>query len=559
MSDTPQLFSEFTRLLKATVTKQANYGILVALVVVIFSTVFVAYMNNGKVTFIALGEAQRSNFALWVLDVMPVVFALWGQYAGSLIAYEAGALVVDQTNLLRRQTEVLEVQVKHDSSHDHLTDLPNRTLFHHMVEKALDKARANQEILAVLLLDLDDFKEVNKTLGHFSGDMVLKQLAVRLRTTVRDTDTVAHLGGDDFAVLLSGVKQPEDIDQIAQKLCQTVESKFALGGINLNLQMSIGIVHFPNHGDDVDSLLQKAEVALYLAKQHKGCSVETYSPELDTHSPRKLTLMSDLHHAINHSELLLHYQPKVDLASHRVVAFEALVRWQHPQHGLLPPMEFIPAAERTGLIVPMTYWIADQAMAQCARWQGANSDIDVAVNVPVSVLLDHELPKRLTALLHKHGLAPRRLVVEITESSLMEDLESGLRQLTHLSSLGMRISIDDFGTGYSSLAYLRRLPISEIKIDQSFVMGMLESDNDAVIVHATIGLAHNLGKTVIAEGVADAGILKRLTALGCDLAQGHHISPPVDGKQAGYFLSHSEWARGPIRPMGRSSNKHLLN
>lgn len=558
MADTKQLFTEFSRLLKSTVNRQANYGILVALLLAILSTLVVAYLDSGELSLIALGEAQRSNVALWVLDVMPVVFALWGQYTGTLIAYEAGALVVDQTNLLRRQAEVIEVQAQHDSSHDHLTDLPNRTLFHELVERALHNARHNQETLAILLLDLDDFKEVNKTLGHFSGDLVLKQLAARLRTAVRDRDTVAHLGGDDFAVLLTGFKLFEDTEQIAHKLCQTVESKFVLGGINLNLLMSIGIVHFPQHGDDVDTLLQKAEVALYQAKQRKGCSVETYSAEQDTHSPRKLTLMSDLHHAIHHSQLLLHYQPKVDLASHRVVAFEALVRWQHPQHGLVPPLEFIPAAERTGLIVPMTYWIADQALAQCAKWQAGNLDIDVAINVPVSVLLDHELPLRLQALLHKHGLAAKCLVVEITESTLMEDMEYALRQLTELSSLGIRISIDDFGTGYSSLAYLRRLPVSEIKIDQSFVMGMLENDNDAVIVHATIGLAHNLGKIVIAEGVADAAILSRLAGLGCDLAQGHHISPPIDSKQSGYFLRHSEWAWGPPRPRSRNSASRLM-
>jgi EAL domain-containing protein (putative c-di-GMP-specific phosphodiesterase class I) len=248
-----------------------------------------------------------------------------------------------------------------------------------------------------------------------------------------------------------------------------------------------------------------------------------------------------LRSAIDNGELLLHYQPKVDISSHRIVAVESLVRWQHPQYGMLPPDEFISLAERTGLIRPLTYWVASEAIRQCAEWQTLGFTIDVAVNVPVSVLLDPGFADKLELLLKQHQLAAKRLVVEITESSLMEDQEYALQLLSHLSTIGVRISIDDFGTGYSSLAYLRRLPVYEIKIDQSFVMGMLENENDAVIVRATIGLAHNLGMTVIAEGVAEAAILKKLTVWGCNLAQGHYISPPVDGKVITQLLGNSEW------------------
>jgi EAL domain-containing protein (putative c-di-GMP-specific phosphodiesterase class I) len=305
--------------------------------------------------------------------------------------------------------------------------------------------------------------------------------------------------------------------------------------------MSIGIVFFPEHGDDVDTLQQKAEVALYLAKQTKGFSIEVYSPENDQHTTRRLTLMGELRNAIDTGGLLLYYQPKVDISSHRIVAVESLVRWQHPEYGMLPPDEFISLAERTGLIRPLTYWVLAEALRQCAAWQTHGFAIDVAVNVPVSVLLDTTFPDKLETLLKQHHLAAKRLVVEITESSLMEDQEYALQLLSHLSNLGVRISIDDFGTGYSSLAYLRRLPVSEIKIDQSFVMGMLENENDEVIVRATIGLGHNLGMSVIAEGVAEAAILKKLTIWGCNLAQGHYISPPVDGNAITQLLGNSEW------------------
>ncbi|MCW8919070.1 MAG: bifunctional diguanylate cyclase/phosphodiesterase [Gammaproteobacteria bacterium] len=541
MASTIQIFTEFSRALRSTVTRQANWGILLAILAVIASTLFVAYMSAGELSIGAIGEAQRKNYALWVLDTMPVIFGLWGQYIGSLLAFEAGALVVDQTSKLRTQTEALEVQVLHGSTYDRLTDLPNRMLFHDRVEQAINNAKRNQEIMALLVLDMDEFKEVNNTLGHFSGDMLLKQLASRLRASVREIDTVARLGADEFAVLLPEIRQKDDAIHVARKLCQAMEREFILGGINLNMLMSIGVIFFPEHGGDVDTLLQKAEVALYLAKQTKGFSIEVYSPENDQHSTRRLTLLGELRQAIDHGGLLLHYQPKVDISSHRIVAVESLVRWQHPQYGMLPPDEFISLAERTGLIRPLTYWVIGEALKQCAAWQTHGFTIDVAVNVPVSVLLDSTFPERLEALLRQHRLAAGRLVVEITESSLMEDQEYALQLLSHLSSIGVRISIDDFGTGYSSLAYLRRLPVSEIKIDQSFVMGMLENENDAVIVHATIGLAHNLGMTAIAEGVAEAAILKKLTVWGCNLAQGHHISPPVDGKAITQLLGNSEW------------------
>jgi diguanylate cyclase (GGDEF)-like protein len=541
MASTVQIFSEFARLLKSTVNRQANIGILVALLTVIVTTIIVAYFTYGEVSVLAFGNAQRTNIALWVLDLMPAVFGLWGQYVGSLLAFEAGALVVDQTSKLRNQTEALEVQVLHGSTYDRLTDLPNRVLFHDRLDQAIVSARRNHEQLAVLVLDLDNFKEINNTLGHFSGDLLLKQMASRLRATVRETDTVARLGGDEYAVLLNDLHDKEDALGVAEKLCDAIEPRFILGGINVNMLVSVGIVYFPEHGDDVDSLLQKADVALYLAKQTKGFSIKVYSPEQDKHSTRQLTLMGDLRRAIEGGELLLHYQPKVDIGTRRIVAVESLVRWDHPEYGMLPPSDFISLAERTGLIRPMTYWVVEEALRQCARWQASGFALDVAVNVPVSVLLDTALPETITQLLTRYNLAAERLVVEITETSLMEDQEYALQLLNHLSRLGMRISIDDFGTGYSSLAYLRRLPVSEIKVDQSFVMSMLENENDRVIVRATIGLAHNLGMSVIAEGVAEKEIFRQLGIMGCDLAQGYYISKPIPGRELGHLLGNSDW------------------
>jgi diguanylate cyclase (GGDEF)-like protein len=541
-------------LLKSKASKYAYYGVVIALVAIVVATALVSVYNTGGISLDALIEAQRDNKALWLLDLMPFAFAFWGQYVSSMIAYEAGALVVDQTSELRAQTTAIEQQAMHDLTHDKLTDLPNRALLRDRLEQAVSAAAHERSQLAILVLDLDRFKEINDTLGHYNGDRLLKQVALRLEGAVKETDTVARLGGDEFAVLLHRISSPDDATDLGRKIGKALQAPFGLEGLKLDVQASIGIAVFPDHGPDADTLLQRADVAMYIAKQQKSGCV-SYDPKLDKHSPRRLTLMGELRHAIDADELVLHYQPKIDLGSGTIVEAEALVRWQHPQYGMLGPDEFIPLAERTGLIKPLTIWVLGRALRQQECWREQGIDIGVAVNMSAHGLFDLELPDLVAGLLAAHGTLPERLMLEITETSIMVDQQRALDILSRLADMGVRLSIDDFGTGYSSLAYLSKLPVDEIKIDRSFVMDMMENGKHAMIVRATIDLAHNLDLEVVGEGTCKPEILAHLRELGCDAAQGNHISPAVDVASFSRWLESSEWEPRRSNPENSGSEQ----
>jgi diguanylate cyclase (GGDEF)-like protein len=541
MRSTNQILADNVRLLRARVSGYAVAGVLIACGAIVVATVLVTLFETGGFSLHGMMAAQRSNFALWALDLTPFVFGVWGQVMSSIMAYEAGAMVVDQTSEIRAQTAALELQALHGSTHDRLTELPNRALLHDRLHQAIVVARRDRARAALLVLDIDGFKEINNTLGHFSGDLLLKRVAGRLRGSVREPDTVARLGGDQFAVLLPHIRSAADARTVAEKLFKALEPSFALEKLNVDLLASIGIALYPDHGDDADALLQKADVAMYAAKQTSGFSVATYSPKHDQYSPHRLTLAGELRKAIDGGQLVVYYQPKVDMASSTLTGAEALVRRPHPDHGLLPPDEFIPLAERTGLIRPLTRWVLSQALQQCAQWRQDGLDLQVAVNVSAKVLLDPELPDMLAGLLASSQVTQGSLILEITESTLMADQERAHEILSRLGQLGVQLSIDDFGTGYSSLAYLRRLPIHEIKVDKSFVMGMVQNDNDTVIVRATIALAHNLGMSVTAEGVCDARVWAKLAGEECDQAQGDHISRAVSAEALARWMATSPW------------------
>jgi diguanylate cyclase (GGDEF)-like protein len=526
--------------LKGKANKYAIYGVVIAIGAIAMATAMVSYYLTGGISLPGMIQAQQSNKALWLLDGMPFFFAMWGQYVGSVIAYEASALVIDQTSELRAQTSALEQQASHDSTHDRLTDLPNRVLLRDRLEQALNVAQHDRTRLAVLALNLDRFKEINDTLGHFNGDRVLKQVAARLEGTIQDTATVARLGGDEFAIMLTKLDSVREATKMAQKIGKALQTPFALEGLKLDVQASIGIAVFPEHGPDADTLLQRADVAMYMAKQEKSGFV-VYDPKHDKHSPHRLTLMGELRHAIETDELILHYQPKVNIKSAQLTDVEALVRWQHPQHNLMSPDEFIPLAERTGLIKPLTMWVLNHAMQQHSNWRKTGLDIGIAVNVSAYGLLDLELPDLIAGLLASHGVAPERLKLEITETSIMVDQERSLQILTRLAEMGVDLSIDDFGTGYSSLSYLSKLPVSEIKIDKSFVMDMDENPKHEMIVRATIDLAHNLGLEVIGEGARSHEIYLQLEKLGSDAAQGEYISQPLSTEDFGHWIKQAPW------------------
>jgi diguanylate cyclase (GGDEF)-like protein len=427
--------------------------------------------------------------------------------------------------------------LEHQARYDALTGLPNRALLNDRLQALLAEAQEGAAPVGLLLLDLDRFKDINDTLGHHFGDLLLQGASVRLAAALRPEDTLARLGGDEFAVLLPGAGQAEAV-AAARSLLQALHEPIAIHGHELSADVSIGIAVAPEHGDDPATLLRRADIAMYLAKQaRKGCAV--YAPGHDRHSVEGLRLSLDLRRAIVDGELILHYQPKLDLAADRVRAVEALVRWQHPTLGLVPPDRFIGLAEQTGLIRDLTSWVLRNAVAQCAAWRADGLDVGVAINLSARCLLDEGLPQEVAAVLAEHRVPPACLVLEVTESALMADPEQAMRVTRALRDAGTAIAIDDFGTGHSSLAYLSQLPAEQLKIDRSFVLAMMGSERDAVIVRSAISLAHDLGLRVVAEGVEDAATLAQLARLGCDEAQGYHLTPPLPPCELAAWLTGS--------------------
>jgi diguanylate cyclase (GGDEF)-like protein len=416
---------------------------------------------------------------------------------------------------LRRQVRVNAYMAEHDA----LTNLPNRVLFHRRVQETLERGRETAQATTIAIIDLDRFKEVNDTLGHYNGDRLLTALSDRMAAHLRGLDALARLGGDEFGIVLAGVSEPEEI---LTRLGQVIEHEVEISGLPVTVEASIGYVVSPEYGEDVDELLQLADVAMYVAKaQHAG--VIGYDPSQNHYDAANLTLVSELRHAIDENELVLFYQPKVSLQDGRVEAVEALVRWQHPELGLLPPDRFIPLAEQTGLIDRVTEWVVVRAIADLKGW---SEGLSVAVNVSARSL--H--PKLVALLINSlaaSGVDPSRLYVEITETALMTDPERAAVVLQDLHRAGIRISIDDFGTGQTSLSYLSALPIDEIKIDLSFISDMTVSVGHHAIVRSIVDLGHNLGLHVVGEGVESDEIASALTATGCEVAQGYLYARPM--------------------------------
>lgn len=517
------------RLLKSKVNKYAIYGVSISFTAIVIATLVSAYFRDGELSLTGVAESQASNVVIWFLDAMPLVFAVLGQYMGVVISYEAGAMVADQTRELKDRTEALEKKAMHDATHDGLTGLPNRVLFRDRVLQAIRNAKRDKHKLSILMLDLDRFKEINDTMGHYNGDRLIKQVAMRLESLTRESDTLARLGGDEFGILLQSIHGEEDVGTVAAKIHNALRPPFTIDGLDIDVQASVGAVVFPDHGDDVDILIQRVDIAMYVSKKEDRDTV-LYCQEMDKHSPYRLTLVGELRRAIDNDDLILHYQPKLDCTTGEVLGVEALVRWRHKLYGEIPPVDFIPIAENTGLIKQLSRWVIRTALNQGAIWHAQGLRFDVAVNLSVRNLLDLDFPDVLTGLFASQSFPPSSLIIEITETTIMSDPDYAMEIIRRLSKMGVRFSIDDFGTGYSSLSYLKKLPIHEIKIDKSFVMDMLENENDAVIVRATIELAHNLGHKVVAEGVENEEVFKALRNLGCDVVQGFYFSKPLTGE-----------------------------
>ncbi|MFM0336746.1 putative bifunctional diguanylate cyclase/phosphodiesterase [Paraburkholderia fungorum] len=412
---------------------------------------------------------------------------------------------------------------------DRLTGLANRAMFNDRLQAAIVEAQLDRRGAAgdfsVMVMDLDRFKLVNDTLGHPIGDLLLCEVAIRLRAALRETDVVARLGGDEFAVLLPG-DASEGAQCVATHLLKTLEQPIMIEGQLVDVGASMGIVAFPQHGTDMNVLMRRADIAMYVAKR-SNTGYALYDEKHDENGAERLSLMSELRQAVEHDQLTLYYQPKLDLTTGTVKYVEALVRWDHPTRGFVAPDQFIPFAEQTGYIKVISQWVADKAIGQCAAWHAAGIDLAVSVNVSARELIQSTLPDTFSSLLAKYAVAPEMLWIEITESAIMDDPNHAIETLDRLHALGIRLAVDDFGTGYSSLSYLKRMPVDELKIDKSFVMGMTQHKDDETIVRSTIDLAHNMGLKVVAEGVESEEVLERLRELRCDLVQGYHLTRPL--------------------------------
>ena len=436
-----------------------------------------------------------------------------------------------------------QAEIRNLAYRDRLTGLPNRERFRAAVLDALRADPLPGHSLAVLMLDLDRFKHVNDVLGYAFGDRLLQAVAGRLQPMVGTPgDMVARHGGNEFALLLH-VADAQAALRVAERIARAFETSIQFDDQTVDLSASMGIALWPEHAQDADMLLNRAEIAMYGAKKRLSVAL-LYDPALDSSSAQTLSLLGDLRRAVEHGELRLYLQPKVALQAGVGAAAEALLRWQHPQRGLVPPMEFIPFAEQTGFVRQLTLWVFEQVAVLLAQSGARDIALRVSVNLSTRDLLDPDLSLRLGAILERYAVRAESICLEITESAIMDDPQRAEAMLNRLAQQGFKLSIDDFGTGYSSLAYLKRLPVNELKIDKSFVLGMQSGGGDVQIVRSTIDLAHNLGLTVVAEGVEDAVLLDRLRAMACDEAQGYHISRPMPAEQ---FLG---WHAGPGTAFG---------
>jgi diguanylate cyclase (GGDEF)-like protein len=452
-----------------------------------------------------------------------------------VLALGAVAVAIARTTLTLREIQLL-ADARHESLTDELTGLPTRRHFHRRLDAALRQAEAEELPLGLLIFDLDRFKELNDTLGHGAGDTLLQLVGRRLRDGLGRGALLARLGGDEFAVLLPPGQGREPTLRAARRVLEAIERPFEVEGLELDIGASVGVALYPEHATEDGELLRRADVAMYLAKGAGG-GVAVYDPDRDLHTRDRLALGQQLRAGLERDELALYYQPIVDPQLGRVIGVEALVRWQHPAHGLLMPPDFLPLAARSGLMPKITRRVLGAALAQLSGWRADGLDLTVAVNLAVSDLLDPDLPADVARLLAEHDVPPPLLALEVTEDGLIADPQGAAATLDAIADLGVRIALDDFGTGWSSLAHLRRLPVHELKIDRSFVTDMAADDDDASIVRTTLDLARSLRLGVVAEGVEDEDTWTLLADLGCDAIQGFVLSRPLPASQIDAWLA----------------------
>lgn len=551
-------------LLRTRATRHAYTGTTIAVGAALMATALVDFLPDAQLSLQGMWQAQVSNVALWLLDLMPFIFAFWGQYVSVVLSHEAGAMVVDQTSDLRAEKIASEVTAQRRSTLDRLTGLPNRELCLDRTGQAIQHAHRAGEQVGLLVIDIHEFTEINKTLGQHGGDRVLQRVANRLRDAIDEPATVARIGADNYAILLPRITSTQALVEASRRVSRALESPIPMQNVNLTVQCCMGGSLYPGHAVDAETLLNYADLAMHEAKSDPG-TFQIYRPEGHKNlDPARLSLVAELRKAIQLDQLELFVQPIVNYANKEFQAVEALVRWQHPERGLLMPGEFIPRAERSGLINELTRWVVKRALALIQDMARNGLALRVSVNIPARTLLDTEFPDMVAGFLAAHELRGSCLTLEITEDTLMSEQISVEQSIRHLADMGLQFSIDDFGTGYSQLAYLKRLPVSEIKIDRSFIQDMLDSRVDASIVEATINLAHALNMKVVAEGIETCEQAEHLVSLKCNSFQGFYICRPIPAKEfhawfkswdgspdAGWLATSSIQSGATSEPIGR--------
>ena len=486
--------------------------------------------TSYSLTLIYAAKRSQPELLEWpanamLLLILGLVAAVCGAFG-----FHFGALV--------DKTHALNLALQTQSLHDTLTGLPNRSLFIDRVRQQIQHGRRNGQNLAVCHVNLERFCNINELLGAANGDQMLRLVGQRLKKTVRESDTIARASADQFLILLNDVDESQVL-QVAQKVMGCLQEHFDIGEHNLFVRGNVGIALYPQHGEDEQALMQHAEIALRVAKK-ANTDVIVYNKKHDEYSIKHLALVSDIHNAISQDQFELFFQPKVRIADGTISSAEVLLRWNHPHQGQIPPGQFIPVAEQTGLIQPLTQWVVNNALNYCAQLQQLGFDLTLSVNISMYNLIETDFDRKVRELLALWSIPPQRLELEITESAMMSNPARSKELLTQLDAFGLRLSIDDFGTGYSSLTYLKQLPVDELKIDKSFVLQMHRDDNDAAIVRTIVGLAHDLGLQVVAEGVELEVQLEQLRKFGCDGAQGNYLCPPLPFKDFVVWLENSQ-------------------
>jgi diguanylate cyclase (GGDEF)-like protein len=550
----PNHSAEFTQILAGISAWKLLVPTLVAAIVgYSLNTFFVAayvHFQSGKGLRSIIVEMHRGVFGEFLASYMAlalfaVLVATSVQSLGIFAILVFAAPLAFARQMFRRThslqeatTELAEKQAENEyqALHDSLTGMPNRMLFQQRLVEAIAEGRRTGETLAVMLIDLDHFKEINDTLGHHFGDLLLQEIGPRLSSVLRENDLMARLGGDEFGIVLPELPSDDVALRIADRLLEELETPVSVEGLALDVSGSVGIALFPSQANDAEALLRRADVAMYSAKENGG-GYELYADDMDRHNPARLTLIGQVRPALEGGEFSMYYQPKVRLSDGRAAGAEGLIRWEHPSLGLLSPDEFIPLVEKTVLLRPLTHYVIARVLEQWREWADMGIRIPIAVNVSPRSLLDQDLPEEVRDELRRWEVPPAFLRLELTESFMVGDSGRSSQVLDALADVGVGLSIDDFGTGYSSLSHLKRLPIEEIKIDRSFVMQMHVDANDFMIVRATVDLGRNLGLRVVAEGVEDLATFDRLAEFGCDEAQGYYISRPLSAVEFTRWLS----------------------